>query len=147
MFVGSLEFFFIFWGDTLTSNDIPYGVMLDHGYVPLVVKTSQSFSHSRLITGFVTRLTRRVPLAEQELLTLPEHMRSPPDFQWGSCYSIFSFICMFCGSLFVLLYFFFWPLCCMFFFDIRILIAPLVSSNNSQITFHPSLIYNYMQGT
>jgi hypothetical protein len=47
-----------------------------------------------------------------------------------SCYSIFSFICMFCGSLFVLLYFFFWPLCCLF-FDIRFLIAPLVSSNSS----------------
>ena len=30
---------------------------------------------------------------------------------------------MFCRSLFVLLYFFFWPLCCLF-FDIRILIAP-----------------------
>jgi hypothetical protein len=34
---------------------------------------------------------------------------------------------IFCWSLFVLLYFFFWPLCCMFFFDIRILITPLVS--------------------
>jgi hypothetical protein len=42
--------------------------------------------------------------------------------------SIFSFICMFCWSLFVLLYFFFWPLCCLFFFVIRILITPLVSS-------------------
>ena len=28
-----------------------------------------------------------------------------PGFQWGSCYSIFSFICMFCRSLFVLLCF------------------------------------------
>ena len=46
-----------------------------------------------------------------------------PGFEWGSCYSIFSFICMFCRSLFVLLYFFFWPLCCLFFFDIRFLIA------------------------
>ena len=36
-----------------------------------------------------------------------------PGFQSGSCYSIFSFICMFCRSLFVLLYFFFWPLCCL----------------------------------
>ena len=45
-------------------------------------------------------------------------------------YWIFSFICMFCRSLFVLLYFFFWPLCCLF-FDIRFLIAPLVSSNFS----------------
>ena len=49
----------------------------DHGYIPLVVNTSRSFPHSRLITGFVTRLTR-VPLVEQELLTLPEHLSSPP---------------------------------------------------------------------
>jgi hypothetical protein len=47
-------------------------------------------------------------------------------------FQIFSFMCMFCRSLFVLLYFFFWPLCCLFYFDIRILITPLVSSNSSQ---------------
>jgi hypothetical protein len=35
---------------------------------------------SRLITGFVTRLTRRVPLVEQELPTLPEHLNSHPVF-------------------------------------------------------------------
>jgi hypothetical protein len=52
----------------------------DHGYVPLVVNISRSFPHSRLITGFVTRLTRRMPLVEQELLTLPEHLSSPPVF-------------------------------------------------------------------
>jgi hypothetical protein len=46
--------------------------------VPLVVNTSRSFPRSRLITGFVTRLTRRVPLVEQELLTLLEHLSSPP---------------------------------------------------------------------
>ena len=33
-----------------------------------------------LIIGFVTRLTRRVPLVEQDLTTLPEHLSSPPDF-------------------------------------------------------------------
>jgi hypothetical protein len=38
-------------------------------------------------------------------------------------------MCMFCRSLFVLLFFFFWPLCCLFFFDLRILIIPLVYSN------------------
>jgi hypothetical protein len=48
--------------------------------VPLVVNTSRSFPHSWLIARFVTRLTRRVPLVEQELLTLPEHLRSPPVF-------------------------------------------------------------------
>jgi hypothetical protein len=54
-----------------------------------------------------------------------------PCFKWGSCFSIFSFICMFYRSLFVRLYFFFWPLCYLFFFGMRILIAPLVSSNST----------------
>jgi hypothetical protein len=49
-------------------------------YVPLVVNTSRSFPQSRLTTGFVNKLTRRVPLVEQELLTLPEHLSSPPVF-------------------------------------------------------------------
>jgi hypothetical protein len=35
---------------------------------------------------------------------------------------------MFCRSLFVLSYFFFCLFCCRFFFDLRILITPLVSS-------------------
>ena len=52
----------------------------DHGYVPLVVSIPRSFPHSWLISGFVTRLTRRVPLVEQELFTLPEHMSSPAVF-------------------------------------------------------------------
>ena len=52
----------------------------DHRYVPLVVNTSRSFPYSRPITGFVTRLTRRVPLVEQEVLTLPEHLSAPPVF-------------------------------------------------------------------
>ena len=50
-------------------------------------------------------------------------------FKCGSCYSIVSFMCKLCISLFVFLYFFCWPLCCLFFFDLRILIASLVSSN------------------
>jgi hypothetical protein len=48
----------------------------DHGYVPFVVCIARSFPHSWLITWFVTRVTRRVPLVEQELRTLPEHMSS-----------------------------------------------------------------------
>ena len=52
----------------------------DHGYVPLVVSTSQSFPNSRRTTGFVTRLTRRLPLVEQERLTLPEYLRLFPIF-------------------------------------------------------------------
>ena len=52
----------------------------DHGYVPFVVSTSRSFPHSWLITGVVTRLRRRVPLVDQELLTLSERLSSPPVF-------------------------------------------------------------------
>ena len=53
----------------------------------------------------------------------------------------FSIICRFCRSLFVLLYFFFWPLCCLFFFDIRIIIAPLVSSISSSYVRSLSVQY------
>jgi hypothetical protein len=94
------------------------------------VHTSRSLPRSWLITGFVTRLTWRVPLVEQELLTLPEHMSFTPGSYLGSCYLIVSFHCMFCRLLFVLLYFFFWPLWCLF-FDVQILITSLVSSNSS----------------
>ena len=52
----------------------------DNGYVPLVVNTFRSFPHSWLITGFVTRLTWRVLLVEQELIILPEHLSSPAVF-------------------------------------------------------------------
>jgi hypothetical protein len=58
-----------FYGDHHDLVD-RYGISVtnDHGYVPLVVTISWSFPHSRLITGFVTRLTRRVPLVEKDLL-------------------------------------------------------------------------------
>ena len=101
----------------------------DHGYVQLV-NAFRSFPHSRLITGFVTRLTRRVPLVEQVLPTLPEHLRSPPVFS-GVCVTRSLVFCVvFCRSLFVLLSLFTWPLCCLF-FDLRIIITPLISSNSS----------------
>jgi hypothetical protein len=56
-------------------------------------------------------------------------------------------LCVFCRSLFVL----FWPLCCLFFFDLRILITPLVSSNSSYPIgsswswLYGNWIYNYMR--
>jgi hypothetical protein len=58
------------------------------------------------------------------------HMHPLSGYYTGSCYSIFSLLCMFGKSLFVLLYFFFWPFC-LFFFDLRILIIPLISSSGS----------------
>ena len=49
-------------------------------HVSLVVNTSRFFPHSWFTTGVVTRLTWRVPLMEQELYTLLEHLISPPVF-------------------------------------------------------------------
>ena len=43
-------------------------------------KHLRAFPYSCIITGFVIRLTRWVPLMEQELPTLPEHLSSLTDF-------------------------------------------------------------------
>jgi hypothetical protein len=48
-----------------------------HESVPVVVMTFNSFSHSWLIIGFVTRVTQRMHLVKEELLALHEHLRSP----------------------------------------------------------------------
>jgi hypothetical protein len=73
----------------------------------------RSFPRSWLIIGFVTRLTRRVPQVELELLTLPEHIGSLPVFSGvrvtrslvlyvcfvDHCLSFFSFgHCVVCSS-------------------------------------------------
>jgi len=100
-----------------------------HGYVPPVVNTSRSFPHSWLIIRFVTRLTRWVPLVEQELLTIPEHLSSPPLFSGVRVTRALVLCVCFVDRC---LSFFFWPLCCLF-FDLRILISPLVSTNSSWI--------------
>ena len=109
----------------------------DYEYVPFVlVKIPSSFYISRLITG----LTRRMPLVEQELLTRQEHV--------FLCCPLFSFlysdlwiiVCPFARFLLTIALSFlrftgsdypsriFWPLHCLS-FDLRVLIAPLVSSN------------------
>jgi len=59
---------------------------------------------------------------EQKLLTVPEHLSSTPVFSRVHVTRSLVLYVMFCRSLFVFLSFFFWPLCCLFFFDLRILI-------------------------
>ena len=87
--------------------------------------------HDSFITGFVTRLTRRVPLLDQELLTLPEHLSSPPVCSGVRVtrslvlYVCFVDRCLSFGT------FSFGHCVCLFFFDIRILITPLVSASSS----------------
>jgi hypothetical protein len=45
------------------------------------------------ILWLTTRVTRRLPLVEQELHTIPQHTSSLSVFLWGSRSSIFSFLC------------------------------------------------------
>ena len=84
------------------------------------------FPHSRLITGFVTRLTRRVPLVEQHLLTFVAPEFTPSFSGVRVSRSLVLCVCFVDRCL----SFFFWLLFCLF-FDIRILITPSVSSNSS----------------
>ena len=78
----------------------------------------QSFPHSWL-TWFVTRETRQVSIVEEELLPLSEYKSSPLVLVGFA----FVFCVVFCRSLFVLLFLFIWPLCCLS-FNLRILITP-----------------------
>ena len=101
---------------------------------PRICSTSRFFPYSWLITGCVTRITRRVSLLDQELITLPDHRSSAPVFSGVRVTRSFVlYVCFvdLCLSCYI---FFFWPLCCLSFFEIRLLITPLVSSNSSYIT-------------
>jgi hypothetical protein len=73
------------------------------------------------MTGFATRVTRRVPHSDQELPTLPEHLSSPSGFSGVRVSRSLVLCVMFCRSGF---------LCCLS-FDLQILITPLISSSSS----------------
>jgi len=57
------------------------------------------------ISKYVTRVIRRMPLVEQELLTLPEHPRSPSVLSGVRVARYLVFYLVFCMLLFVLLSF------------------------------------------
>jgi hypothetical protein len=94
----------------------------DNGYVPLVLIPSQSF--------FVIRVARWVPLVDQELFSLLRHLSYPLAFSRIRVAQSLVFCVVFCWSLFALLSFCVWPLCCLS-FDLRNFITPLISSNSS----------------
>ena len=83
----------------------------------------RTFPHSRLIIGFVTRLTRRVPIMEQELSTLLEHPSSPSH--------IVGFVLLNLCVVFVdhCLSFRRWSFNVVFLFNLRLLITPFQSSH------------------
>ena len=77
--------------------------------VPLVVNTSWFFPHSWLITGVCNWCQTTVPLVEQELLTLPEHLRPPtstPGSHGAHVAPSLVFYVIFYRSLFAFLSFF-----------------------------------------
>ena len=118
----------------ITGNWLSYNLI----FFMLVTTCPRHRSH---FIRFVTRVTRRVSLVDQELPTLPEHLSLPLVFSvaryWVFCVG-------FCRSLFVLS-FFFWPLCCLSSFDLRILITPLVSSNSENPERGISYLYRTNQ--
>ena len=87
-----------------------------------------------------TRIIRRVLYVKQELLTLPQHQWMLPVLI-GFVFLIFGFLCVVCRSLFVLLSFFFWPLYCLSFFNLRLLMTPLVSFGHCIVC--PSSTYGF----
>jgi hypothetical protein len=66
---------------------------------------------------------------EQELITLPEHLSSPSDFDGVFVSRSIAFFVVFCRSLFVCFFFsffIFWSFYCLFFFDLPLLVTPLL---------------------
>jgi len=66
-----------------------------------IFEKRKSCPHSWLITGLVARVTRRVPLVHQELLTSPVHLSSPPVFSGVRLSRSLVFCVVFCRWLFV----------------------------------------------
>jgi hypothetical protein len=96
---------------------------------------------------FVTRVTRRVLLMEQELLAHPKHPRWPPVFNEVCVALSLVFMCCFIDRWLSLCPFSLLPLYYLFFFDLWVLVIPLVSSNLSYVlslttrSFIPSCFY------
>jgi hypothetical protein len=80
---------------------------------------------------------------EQELLTLPEHLSAPRFFSGVRITRSLVLNVCFADPCLSFCTFFFLPLCCLFFFDIRIVIAPLVSSNSSYSILFYRNTYNW----
>ena len=110
-----------------------YGIsvsQLTHGYVPPVVNNSWSFPHSWHITGFVASgAGAAYPFGAPEFTPGFSGVRVTRSLLYLYC------VCF----VDCCLSFFFWPLCCLFFFDLLIRITPLVSSDHCVVC--SSLIY------
>ena len=86
----------------------------EHGYVPFVAIKIRPFPHSWVITG-VTNVEHAYPSGAFEFT---------PVLVGFVSLVVFSFLCNALQTLFVLLSIFIWLLCCLSFFDLRLLITP-----------------------
>ena len=93
------------------------------GYIPFIVITNWSFPYSRLITGFITRIVRRVFTSRAGTLYPSGAHVFTPSVWCDSCWSVSSFLCSVFRALFT-----FWSLHCLSF---RIQNTALVFSNVS----------------
>ena len=105
----------------------------DIGYVPFIVTTTlfpfiNVTYRIRLFTGFViSSATRRMPHLQQDLLTLPEHLRSPLVFgRVRVVYSLVSYVVS-CVLLFVCLSYSFLTMALSVYFRFMSVTVPLVS--------------------
>ena len=78
-------------------------------------------------------------------LNLPEHLSSPSAFSGVRVTRFLVVYVCFVDRCLSFCTFFFWLLCCLFFFDIRILITPLVSSNSTNETIWSTLNQNIIK--
>ena len=76
-------------------------------------------------------------LVELELFTLLRHLSSPRGFEWGP---VFSFICMFCRSLFFLLFYFYFGHCVVYPSSIYGFLLPLWYPQT--LLYTPTLIWS-----
>ena len=89
--------------------------------------------HKRIVQIRVDLDRIGIKLVEKELLPLSEHLSSSPILIGVRVTRSLVLCVCFVDRL----SYFYWPLCCLFFFDIRILITPLISSNSSSYPKHP----------
>jgi hypothetical protein len=90
-------------------------------------------NHNSVLYSFMTlyRVCNKSDTKEQELLTLPWHLGSPPCFSMVHVPRSLVLCVMFCWSLIVLLSFFCWSMSCMYLSDLQLLITLFVFSNCS----------------
>ena len=86
-----------------------------------------NYQLGRKVQNITILKDNRIPVSRKQLLQqLQNAVQSFPVFS-GVHVTRSCFMCIVCRALFVLLSCIFWQLCCLSFFDLRILIIPLVS--------------------